>query len=553
MSVIAPNIWPPNYVDIYNKRAKILSELRKNPDLVKGALSYYEDPNNWVQFIQDWMITYDPRNSKSKTIPVLLPFILFDRQKEFINYLLETWRDGEHGLVEKSRDMGATWLCCAISICSWLFSPGTSVGWGSRKEQLVDKIGDPDSIFEKLRMLIRYLPKEFMPIGFNDKQHSSYMKLINPDNGSTITGEAGDNIGRGGRKSIYFKDESAHYERPEKIEAALADNTDVQIDISSVNGTANVFARRRKAGEVWDSKSKIEEGTTRVFIFDWREHPNKSQKWYDKRRKKAEEEGLLHIFAQEVDRDYSAAVEGVLIPAIWVQSAVDLHKRYPELLDKMQSGLQFSALDVADEGGDLNAQAGRKGIILNFLESWAQGDTGQTANKSIVNCKLMNANSFDYDSIGVGAGVKAETNRLIREKKISISNLPINPWNAAGEVQKPKERSIPGDKRSPTNKDLFANLKAQAWWSLRRRFERTHAYITKGTEYPIEDMICIPSELHNYNKLIQELSQPTYGQNSSGKIIINKKPDGSRSPNLADSVNMVYFPFKGKTKTAGAW
>jgi hypothetical protein len=27
----------------------------------------------------------------------------------------------------------------------------------------------------------------------------------------------------------------------------------------------------------------------------------------------------------------------------------------------------------------------------------------------------------------------------------------------------------------PLNKDFYTNLKAQAWWELRRRFEKTHA------------------------------------------------------------------------------
>jgi phage terminase large subunit len=130
----------------------------------------------------------------------------------------------------------------------WLYWPGAAVGWGSRKEQLVDKIGDPDSIFEKMRIIIRNCPGSCCPPGFDADDHMPYMKIVNPETGATITGEAGDNIGRGGRKLIYFKDESAHYERPEKIEAALADNTNVQIDISSVNGLGNVFHRRREAG-----------------------------------------------------------------------------------------------------------------------------------------------------------------------------------------------------------------------------------------------------------------------------------------------------------------
>ena len=91
------------------------------------------------------------------------------------------------GLVEKSRDMGATWLACAFSIWLWIFYPGASIGWGSRKEQLVDNIGDPDSIFEKMRMLIRNIPRCFLPEGFTERSSFSFMRIINQETGSTIT------------------------------------------------------------------------------------------------------------------------------------------------------------------------------------------------------------------------------------------------------------------------------------------------------------------------------------------------------------------------------
>lgn len=552
MTSIAPKIWPPDYLSIFKERADRLSVLLNNPDLIIGAKSYYSRPENWLEFIEHWMITYDPRNSKNKNLPRYMPFILFPRQKDMFQFLLECYFDGESGLIEKCRDMGATWLCCAFSICLWLFVSGSSIGWGSRKEQLVDKIGDPDSIFEKLRMLLNNLPVIFLPDGYNDKQHCSYMKLINPENGSTITGESGDNIGRGGRKSIYFKDESAHYDRPEKIEAALGDNTDVQIDISSVNGTANVFARRRKGGKVWEPGCKIESGETRVLILDWREHPNKTQEWYDKRRKKAEQEGLLHIFAQEVDRDYAAAVEGVLIPAQWVQAAVDLHIKFAAQAMEMEEGLTYIGLDVADEGGDLNALCTRKGIILKDLDKWAQGDTGQTANKALQQCRIVSADELNYDCIGVGAGVKAETNRLKRKLAIP-KKLKIIPWNANGKLVDPDKRSIPDDEESPLNKDLYSNLKAQGWWNLRMRFERTWMFVNQGVQYDIDKLICIPSTTPHFHELIAELSQPTYTHNSSGKILVNKKPDGTRSPNLADAVNIAYWPYKPKIKKVGTW
>jgi len=108
----------------------------------------------------------------------------------------------------------------------------------------VDQIGRPDSIFEKIRIFLRYLPRELLPVGFSFKEHVSLMKIINPENGNTIVGEAGEDIGRGGRSLITFKDESGHYEHPELIEASLLANALVQMDISSVpvHSTGTVFS-----------------------------------------------------------------------------------------------------------------------------------------------------------------------------------------------------------------------------------------------------------------------------------------------------------------------
>jgi hypothetical protein len=42
--------------------------------------------------------------------------------------------------------------------------------------------------------------------------------------------------------------------------------------------------------------------------------------------------------------------------------------------------------------------------------------------------------------------------------------------------------------------------------------------------------------------LVAELSQPTYSTNAVGKIVINKKPDGMKSPNNADAVMIRFAP-----------
>ncbi len=528
------NDWPPDYTAVFQGKQKRLAKLRENP---LGAKEYYR--TRPVEFIEHWVNTYDPRNAGGDT-PASMPFMLFDRQKDLIEFLLACLEGEESGLIEKCRDMGASWVCCAFSVWLWIYWDGSSVGWGSRKEQLVDKIGDPDSIFEKMRMIIGGLPKELQPRGFTPKVHATFMKIINPENGSTITGEGGDNIGRGGRKLIYFKDEAAHFERPEKIEAALADTTRVQIDISSVNGIGNVFYRRREAGEEWFGGPVIA-AKTNVLVMDWRDHPAKDQAWYDKRKAKALDDGLMHIFAQEVDRNYSASVEGVIIPSEWVSAAIDAHIK----LKFANSGRDFAGLDVADDGGDKNALALRKGPVLRSVSDWADGDTGFTTRKAVA--AALPGMHVQYDSVGVGAGVKAEANRLSGINKLP-KRCKFIPWSAGAGPLDPTEHINPKDEDTPLNRDFYANLKAQGWWQLRIRFEKTYRAVTEGIEYPQDELISLPSSLKKLSQLQKELSQATASQTTSNlKLQVNKKPKGTRSPNLADAVVMAFWPVNTTT------
>lgn len=526
--------WPPHYVSVFAWRQRQVMLIRSDKRMRAGAMAYYR--TNPVAFINHWVDTYDPRNAGTD-LPAYLPLVLFPAQERLVLFLHALVQGQADGLVEKCRDMGATWVSCAFSVWLWLFYDGSSVGWGSRKEALVDKLGDPDSIFEKMRIIVNRLPREFWPAGFRMKEHATFMRLINPENGASVTGEAGDDIGRGGRKLIYFKDESAHYERPEKIEAALGDTTRVQVDISSVNGLGNVFHRKREAGVEWAGGAPLP-GKVNVFVMDWQDHPAKDQAWYEMRRSKAEEQGLLHKFAQEVDRDYSASVDGVIIPAAWIRSAIDA----AVALGFEPSGSKVAGLDVADEGGDANALALRQGPCLLSAASWPMGDTGVTTRRTVAELEGHGPVEVQYDSIGVGAGVKSEANRLAAEGLLR-PGLSFVPWNA-GEGPQFKDKHLePDDPDTPLNGDFYANLKAQAWWQLRRRFERTHRAVTEGIRYDPAGLISIPGALPELRRLQKELGQPTIARTSSSlKLIVDKSPPGTRSPNLADAVVQAYWP-----------
>jgi hypothetical protein len=179
---------------------------------------------------------------------------------------------------------------------------------------------------------------------------------------------------------------------------------------------------------------------TYCFVMDWRDNPLKSQEWYDTKRAERAEQGLLHIFAQEVDRDYAASVENTILQRDWIEAAIDAHKKIPGML----AGKYVAGLDVADGGGDRNALARRKGAVLEHLEQWGERDTGATARRCVAAVAKFLPVDVMYDCVGVGSGVKAEINRL-REEKLLPSGVKFHPWDAGASPSDPDGLVIPGD------------------------------------------------------------------------------------------------------------
>ena len=211
-------------------------------------------------------------------------------------------------------------------------------------------------------------------------------------------------------------------------------------------------------------------------------------------------------------------------------------------LEGADEGGWTAGLDVADEGGDLNALTLRKGIVLRKCEEWGERDTGVTARRAVKACDGRGPIHVQYDSIGVGAGIKSETNRLIDERLMPKQMRWVS-WNAGAAVLNPDKPVIERDKQSPLNKDFYKNLKAQGAWSLRRRFELTYRARTEPDfTFDVDDLISIDSRIPLLRKLEKELSQPTVIYSSRMQLMVDKKPEGARSPNLFDSLVMNYFP-----------
>lgn len=353
----------PNYQEVFDFRLEALTKIRKNPSAMPRLKKYYAE--NWVDFINDWGMTYDPREPVVK----YFPFILFPRQAEFVNWVYESYKDSRRGLGEKSRDVGFTWLCAACAVCVWMFYPSSVVGFGSRKEELVDNgNNDPDSIFWKIRTFIDHLPTDFLPT--NHTAGRKWGEVPNVANGSVIKGEIGDEIGRGGRAGLYFVDEFAHLIHPEMAESALSATTNCRIYISTVNGIGNLFYRLRQFLP-----------SNQIFIFDWKDDPRKRQNpdlpakeepWY----KKQKLELLPTTLASQVDRNYAAAISNTFVNQEKLGEAV---ARPPGSIIQPDKTPWRIGVDAAGLGNDETVIWARRGRLSIEPETYRKLDGVQLA------------------------------------------------------------------------------------------------------------------------------------------------------------------------------
>lgn len=233
--------------------------------------------------------------------------------------------------------------------------------------------------------------------------------------------------------------------------------------------------------------------------------------------------------------------ELTIIKRSWVDAAVDAHIK----LGINMHGVKSSALDVADLGKDSNAQSLRNGYVLEDIREW-KGKTVEdiygTTQMAFDNCIEWGVNGFKYDADGIGAGVRGDAKRINEERwSQALPKLPVSAFHGSGAVRDKDWYFIEpeGDMPGVTNGQYFANFKAQSWWDLRERFRKTYDAIMNGAYYPPEELISISSKCSQLEKVKTELAQPRK-KPGAAKMVVDKAPDDLPSPNLADSIMMVF-------------
>lgn len=494
------------------RRLEIIDKLDRDPELQAIAMARAaKDPVWWCN---TFCWTYDPRGP-AKGLPAYLPFDLFPRQEDLIRWLEDRVAEAQEGLVEKSRDVGWTWVAAAYALHKWLFAPGFKTTFGSRKEVYVDRIGDPDSIFGKIRLMLDRLPHWMLPAGLSRTEHDNFMRLINPANGNAITGEAGDNMGRGGRSTLYVVDEGAFIEHAEKVDAAIVANANTRIWASSVNGTGNVFFRKRHSGHI------------PVFRFHWSDDPRKDAAWAE--AKQRELSSTPATWAAEYDIDYAASVEGICIPAKWVESSLKLCRA----LKRQPQGPGTAGLDVG-AGRAKSVLVPKFGPVVVMPTFWQTVDNIHVTHDALDVARGLGVRTVNFDAPGVGNTV---TSTLIHA---NTSDITVNPINTGV----PPTETIMPDGRMAS--EWFGNLKAQLWWAMRDAFKATHEHVRylegyeDGVPHPEDEWILLP----DCNELIGQVSLPKWFRNEGGKIVIETKKQlamrGVPSPDYAEALVLNY-------------
>lgn len=273
-----------------------------------------------IFFIENFGFTYSP-----KTEIKHLPFILFEFQRDAIRKIVGWIENGEDGIVEKSREMGASWLLVYVALWFWIFRDGVNVLFGSYKEALVDDF-TIDSLFGKLEYAFKALPKWLKPKRFSFKKHRSKLKLKNPENGNLISGDTmNPNFGRGSRKTFIVFDEMAFWDYAKDAWEGAADSSNCRIGISTPNGY-NFFAMTRQ-------------DIANLLTLHWKDHPLKNDEWYEFEKIRRTPESL----AQEIDISYSQSLVGRVYPD-WVSSVEKGYFPYDPFLP-LYVGIDFGMTD----------------------------------------------------------------------------------------------------------------------------------------------------------------------------------------------------------------
>jgi len=266
--------------EIYRYRVQRQHELRSNPKLI--PLEKHYCANDFGYWLSVYGTIFEPRDDRNALGGGNLPYIPFAKQIDMANFffwvLTQRGPDGD-GVVSKSRDVGASWMICAIALHGWLFKNPWNVLLVSRKEELVDS-KNHRSLFAKIDRLYWGLPEWMRPAGYDPDKHRQKLFMMNPENHNELAGESTTGkTGRADRATWGAFDEAALI--PELL--------------NTWNGVAATMGHRfaistehlDEGPDFYNLRTGIDmEFRPALFEIDWWDNPLNDNVWFETERQR---------------------------------------------------------------------------------------------------------------------------------------------------------------------------------------------------------------------------------------------------------------------------
>ncbi len=284
--------------EIARERLEKLASLQCQADYDEESRRCAADTLYWFRYYA-W--GYDPRN----TVLPVQPYVPYPHQEPYILWLDNTVMVRHtSGIVEKSRDEGATVGALGWIVQKWLYVPGFAAFMVSATEDLVDTNNDKNTLFGKIRFQLRLTPSWMLPEGFSLLRDMPYMNIANPANDAQITGHAPTaRVGRQSRATVVLADEFQSWPGGGYTQnTAMSMTSESVIKLGTPLGTLNQYYEDTHAENA------------NVLVLDWRDNPRKDERWY-----RALPHGYVtqpmtqEAIASEVDRNYEASQPGKVI------------------------------------------------------------------------------------------------------------------------------------------------------------------------------------------------------------------------------------------------
>jgi len=291
--------------------------------LSKDSFKFFANNFIWIQ---------NPR--AADPIDKDIPFLLWDFQEHAATNIIKAVTEGYDLPIEKSRDMGMSWLLIAIIVWGWHFHEW-EVLVGSQKAENVDTRGNIKALLEKARFILDRLPEWMIP-KLERGVHDKSMILVHPAHSASIAGESNNtNFGRSDRRKIILFDEFTSWEQTDRAAwQSCSATTKCRIPLSTPNTRGvNCYFYQIIQDHIKKNKPYLR--------LHWPLHPTFGDKlyfdeyqkprspWYDSECKRAATPAEV---SQELDIDYEASMAGKVFGEFNMELHVDEELEYDEHL-----------------------------------------------------------------------------------------------------------------------------------------------------------------------------------------------------------------------------